>query len=82
MMEAFKIKYPSLYPERVTTQGEKMNAVIQQVREHLEVRDSLISKQNASIELSKQIIEQQEELIGILRDQISVMTEHLQIIQE
>ena len=82
MMEAFKIKYPSLYPERVTTQGEKMNAVIQQVREHLEVRDSLISKQNASIELSRQIIEQQEELIGILRDQISVMTEHLQIIQE
>ena len=82
MMEAFKIKYPSLYPERVTTQGEKMNAVIQQVREHLEVRDSLISEQNASIELSRQIIEQQEELIGILRDQISVMTEHLQIIQE
>mgnify|MGYP003137031271 CR=1 FL=1 len=55
---------------------------IQQVREHLEVRDSLISEQNVEIELSRQIIEQQEELIGILRDQISVLTEHLQIIQE
>ena len=65
-----------------TTQGEKMNAIIQQFREHLEVRDSLISEQNATIELSRQIIEQQEELIGILRDQISVLTEHLQIIQE
>ena len=64
-----------------TTQGEKMNP-IQQVREHLEVRDSLISEQNVEIELSRQIIEQQEELIGILRDQISVLTEHLQIIQE
>ena len=55
---------------------------LQQVREHLEVRDSLISEQNVEIELSRQIIEQQEELIGILRDQISVLTEHLQIIQE
>ena len=55
---------------------------IQQVREHLEVRDSLISEQNVEIELSRQIIEQQVELIGILRDQISVLTEHLQIIQE
>ena len=62
-------------------QGEKMNQ-LQQVREHLEVRDSLISEQNVEIELSRQIIEQQEELIGILRDQISVLTEHLQIIQE
>ena len=75
------MKYPSLYPERVTTPREKMNP-IQQVREHLEVRDSLISEQNVEIELSRQIIEQQEELIGILRDQISVMTEHLQKIQE
>ena len=66
MMKAFKMKYPSLYPERVTTQGEKMNQV-------LEDRDKLIDEQNVTLELSRQIIEQQEELIELLKKQISVL---------
>ena len=60
------MKYPSLYPERVTTQGEKMNQV-------LEDRDKLIDEQNVTLELSRQIIEQQEELIELLKKQISVL---------
>ena len=68
-MEAFKMKYPSLYPERVTTQGEKMN----QLQQVLEDRDKLIDEQNVTLELSRQIIEQQEELIELLKKQISVL---------
>ena len=56
-----------------------MNEIIQQVREHLEVRDSLISELKDEIELYREIIEEQGEVIEVMKDQNLLLKEQLQM---
>ena len=68
--------------DNLTQPATTLEEWIQQVREHLEVRDSLISELKDEIELNREIIEAQGEVIEVLKEHNQLLKEHSQLTTE